>query len=304
VPTVVMRMQIDAVIVSYNSRSSLRGCVEPLAAISDVTVFVVDNASPDDPLPSIADLEVEALRAPRNGGFSYGCNLGAARGRAPYVLFLNPDARIDARSLGALRDVLERDPAAGVVGPRTLDSNGILLPTQRREPRLRSTFGQAVFAHRLVRSAAWTDELVTEPEAYGRAGRPDWLSGSCLLVRREALEAIGGFDEGFFLYCEDTDVCRRLRDAGWGVRYEPAATAHHAGGASLPRHRLLAVHALSRVHYARKHRGRAAAIVETALVGLHAFTHALVNVRRGPQALGHARALRAIADGSHPTAVG
>ena len=295
-------MLIDAVIVSYNSRASLRGCVEPLAGMEDVAVHVVDNASPDNPLPTLAGLKIDAVRASHNGGFSYGCNLGAARGRAPYVLLLNPDARIDERSLRALRAVLERDSAAGIVGPRTLDDDGSLVPSQRREPRLRSTLGQALFAHRVLPGATWTDELITDTAAYERRESPDWLSGACLLVRRDALEAIGGFDEGFFLYCEDTDLCRRLRNLGWGVRYEPAATAHHVGGASLPRHRLLAVHARSRVRYARKHRGRAAALVETALIGLHALTHALANVGRGPQALGHMRALGAVVADTQPRA--
>ena len=91
--------------------------------------------------------------------------------------------------------------------------------------------------------------------AYDEAGDAEWLSGACLLVRRSALEQIGGLDEGFFLYCEDTDLCERLADAGWGVRYEPGATARHEEGGSAPRHRLQAVHAASRVRYARKHPG-------------------------------------------------
>jgi GT2 family glycosyltransferase len=288
---------IDAVIVSYNSRATLRGCVEPLARMEGVHVVVVDNASPEDPLDTIADLDVSVVRAPRNGGFSYGCNLGADQGSAPYVLFLNPDARIDAASLDALRAVLDADASVGVAGPRILDADGSLLRTQRRFPRPRSTFAQALFLQRLFPHAAFADELIHDEAAYERAGAVDWLSGACLLVRRAALADIGGMDEGFFLYCEDTDLSRRLLDAGYSTRYEPAATARHEEGSSAPRSTLLAVHARSRVHYARRHLSPAAAALDTAAVALHAATHAVANLRRRPVARGHALALRAVITG-------
>jgi N-acetylglucosaminyl-diphospho-decaprenol L-rhamnosyltransferase len=285
---------IDAVIVAYNSRATLRGGVEPLAEMPDVSVVVVDNASPEDPLPAVAELPVTMVRAPRNGGFSYGCNLGALEGDAPYILLLNPDARIDAGSLGAMRAVLERDPAVGVVGPRILDDDGALLYSRRRYPRLRSTLAQALFLHRIFRTAAWSDEVVRDRGAYEQPGDVEWLSGACLLVRRSAFDQIGGLDEGFFLYCEDTDLCRRLADGGWAVRYEPGATARHEEGSSAPRHGLEAVHASSRVRYARKHSRRSAALVEVIMIALHEFTHAVVNMPSWPKARGHARALRAV----------
>src|SRR4051794_32755355 len=98
---------VDAVVVSYRSAATLHGCVAPLAALPGVRVTVVDNASPDDALDTIADVAgLNVVRAPRNGGFGYGCNLGAAQGDAPFLLFLNPDARIDPRSLEALLDVM------------------------------------------------------------------------------------------------------------------------------------------------------------------------------------------------------
>jgi N-acetylglucosaminyl-diphospho-decaprenol L-rhamnosyltransferase len=287
---------IDAVIVSYNSRATLRGCVEPLARMDGVHVVVVDNASPEDPLDTISDLDVSIVRAPRNGGFSYGCNLGAEQGSAPHVLFLNPDARIDEPSLAALRGVLEADPSVGVAGPRILDADGTLLRSQRRFPRPGSTFGQALFLHRLFPNAAFADELIHDEAAYERPGTVDWLSGACLLVRRAALADIGGMDEGFFLYCEDTDLSRRLLDAGYSTRFEPSATARHEEGSSAPRSTLLAIHARSRVRYARRHLTPAAAALDTAAIALNAATHAVVNIRR-PEARGHALALRAVITG-------
>jgi GT2 family glycosyltransferase len=286
--------EIDAVVVSYNSGPTLRGCAEPLAAMKGVHTIIVDNDSPEESLDVVADLEVETVRAPRNGGFSYGCNYGAARGQAPYVLFLNPDARIDEESLQALRRTLDADPGAAIAAPRILDGDGTVLPTRRRFPGPLSTAAQALFLQRLLPRAAWTDELVRDPAAYTSGGEADWVSGACMLVRRSALEAVGGWDEGFFLYCEDTDLCKRMADAGLRTVFEPAAQAWHEEGSSAPRSALLAVHARSRVRYARKHLRPVRATLDAAAVALGAATHAVANLWRLPVARGHARALRAV----------
>ncbi|MGH2716449.1 MAG: glycosyltransferase family 2 protein [Thermoleophilaceae bacterium] len=285
---------VDAVVVSYRSADTLRGCVEPLAAMPGVRVTVVDNASPDDAIATIADLPARVVRSPRNGGFSYGCNLGAARGDAPFLLFLNPDARMDRAALEALVAALTGDPRAALVGPRIVDEHGALAWSQRRFPRLRSTFAQAVFLHRLYPRAEWSDELVRDAGAYERPGAPEWLSGACMLARRDAFESVGGFDEGFFLYCEDTDLCRRLWDAGRTVRFEPAAEVHHVGGASSGAGETRAIAARSRVRYARKHLGPLAARVEALGVALGEATHAATAVSRPATRRGHLAALRAV----------
>ena len=281
-------------IVSYRSDEMLRGCVAPLAAIDGVRVTVVDNDSPgSDPLATIADLPVDAVRAPRNGGFAYGCNIGAARGSAPLLLFLNPDARIDAASLRALTDALMADPGTALVGPRILDEGGDLAYSLRRFPRLRSTYAKALFLHRAWPHADWTDELVRDPAAYRCPHAVDWVSGACMLVRREAYEALGGFDEGLFLYCEDTDLCRRLWHAGHAVRFEPHAIARHVGGASSGAGETQAIAARSRVYYARKHHGPVAAGAERAGIALDEATHALASLARPAARRGHLQALRA-----------
>jgi N-acetylglucosaminyl-diphospho-decaprenol L-rhamnosyltransferase len=288
------RVEVDVVVVSYKSAATLRGCVEPLTAMPDVHVTVVDNASPDDSVATIADLDVDLVQAPRNGGFAYGCNLGVARGAAPYVLFLNPDARIDRSSLEALLTVLRADEQAALVGPKLLDDDGSLSWSLRRFPRLRSTFAKALFLHRAWPLASWTDELIRNPEPYERAGTAEWLSGACMLVRRDAYEAIGGFDEGLFLYCEDTDLCLRLWQAGHSVRYEPAAVVRHVGGASSGAGETQAIAARSRVYYARKHHGRVAARLEALGVALDEAMHAAANARRPANRRGHLAALRAV----------
>jgi N-acetylglucosaminyl-diphospho-decaprenol L-rhamnosyltransferase len=283
---------LDVVVVSYNNRGELRGCVEPLIGLPGVSVVVVDNASSDGSLEVISDLPVTALASGSNSGFAHGCNFGWRAGHGDYVLFLNPDARIDGESLRALAAALDADPALGAVAPRIHDEDGELDYSQRREPRLRTTYAQALFLHRLFPHASWTDEVIRDPRAYEEPGRPDWVSGACILVRRSVLEQLGGLDQGFFMYCEDIDLCRRIRAAGHGLRYEPSALVIHGGGASAPRPALLPVLAASRLRYAAKHRSRFGALLERLGVGLGAATHVLVSRGGRPMRLGHARALR------------
>lgn len=282
---------VDVVIVSYNSRDQLRDCLGPLLGLPGVNVVVVDNASPDDSLATVSDLPLTAIQLPSNGGFAHGVNAGWRAGRAPYVLLLNPDARIDGRSLATLVSALEEDQRLGAAAPRIVHSDGSLEYSQRTFPRLRSTFAQALFLHRLFPSAAWTDELVRDPAAYRERRRPEWVSGACILVRRTLLEQLSGLDEGFFMYCEDVDLCSRLRAAGYEVLFEPSAVVDHEGGASAPRAELLPVLAKSRVRYASKHHGFAYATLERLGIALGELTHALVGRGGAAARTGHLRAL-------------
>jgi N-acetylglucosaminyl-diphospho-decaprenol L-rhamnosyltransferase len=284
---------VDVVVVSFNSRANLRACVEPLARLAGVNVIVVDNASPDQTLDVVADLPLDAVPLTSNGGFAYGCNVGIGRGQAPYVLLLNPDAEIAEDAIQQLVRVLEEHPEAAAVAPRIVDGDGHLDFSLRRFPRLRSTFAQALFLHRVFPRASWTDELVRDTEIYARPGSPEWVSGACMLLRRTALEQLGGLDDGFFMYSEDVDLCKRLRDEGFGIRFEPVATVVHQGGASAPRSALLPVLAASKIRYARKHRGGAYAALERVGVGLGALAHMVVSRGGVSQRVGHARSLLA-----------
>lgn len=257
-PQAIATPGVDVVVVSYNSRDSLRDCVAPLAGLAGVTVIVADNASPDDSLEVVADLPVRRLALPRNGGFSYGCNRGWRAGSSEYVLFLNPDAIVDRAAIDAMCVALDAEPTVGAVAPRIVDADGALHYSLRRFPSTLCSLAQALYLYRLAPLARWSDELVRDRSAYERRGSAEWVSGACVMVRRSALEEIEGFDEGFFLYSEDTDICRRLWDAGHAVRFEPAAVCRHEGGASAPRDSLAHILATSRIRYARKHGGRSA----------------------------------------------
>ncbi len=288
---------VNVVVVAYNSGDQLRACVEPLAGADGIRMIVVNNASPDGGLETIADLDVSTIQSGVNGGFSFGCNIGWRAGAAPAVLFLNPDARIDADSVRRLARTLVDDPTLGIAGPLIRDADGSLDFSQRHFPRLSSTYAQALFLHRVAPGARWADQLIRRPEAYARPGRPDWVSGACLMIRRRVLEEAQGLDERFFLYSEDVDLCRRVRDLGYDIAFEPAVVCRHEGGASAPRAGLYAVLAESRMIYARAHRGRLRAATERIGIGLGELTHAALG-RGGAEARrGHRRALARVIRG-------
>ena len=284
--------KVDVVVVAYNSRDTLRVCIEPLACVSWVNVIVVDNACPEDSASAVDDLPVRIVRSTRNGGFAYGCNLGMANGSADFVLLLNPDAEIDAASLAVLVDGLRADPSLAGVGPHIVDEAGEVILTQHRFPRLRYTYAQGLFLHRATPSAAWADDAIRDPEAYARQATADWISGCCVLLRRDAVASVGGLDEGFFLYSEETDLFKRLATAGWRAGFEPRATARHVGFQSADRNATEAVRAVSRILYARKHHGRLVAGLEALGVALGALAHAAVWIRCPPRARGNLIAAR------------
>jgi N-acetylglucosaminyl-diphospho-decaprenol L-rhamnosyltransferase len=244
-------MQIDAVVIAYRSSAHLRRCVEPLCGQPDLRVIVVDNACPERSTSMIADLPVKIIEMGRNSGFAAGCNAGARVGVGEAILFLNPDARITPANVRLLASRLAANPTFGAVGPRVLSPSGDVELTMRRAPNLRSALGEALFFHHIVRRASWPTEFVRG--GYELPSEAEWLTGAVLLVRRSAFDMIGGFDERFFLYSEDTDLCVRLRKRGFVVFYDPAATAEHEGGGSAPRPAQAALKAEARVLYARLH---------------------------------------------------
>ena len=279
--------------VSYNSGHTLCACIGPLLAAPHVNVIVVDNASPENSLTAVSDLPVQGIQSGRNGGFGFGCNTGAAAGRAELVLFLNPDAVLAAQDLSHMVAVLDAEPDVALVGPRIVDGDGTLVPSVRRAQRASSIWAQALFLHRLFPHARWANEIDRRAATYEQPVDAEWVSGACMLVRRAALEQAGGFDEDFFLYCEDMDLCERLRRAGHRVRYEPAATARHLEGESGERTRLFGVLARSRVLYARKHASRLGAAAQRLGLFIEALTHVAMNAGRPLRARGYTAALRA-----------
>jgi GT2 family glycosyltransferase len=270
--------QVAVVVVSFNAREDLAACLDSLARYVGVPLetIVIDNASEDGSAEEVTarEPEIRGIANSVNRGFAHACNQGLRATTAPRVLFLNPDATVTAGAVETLAARLDADDEVGAVGPLTRDPDGTIQVstgpdlTPAAEWRQRS----------LVRGVRHRrpDALREADERFAREHEPGWVSGACLMARREALEAVGGFDEAFFLYEEDADLCRRLRGAGWRVVFTPAAEVRHRLGQSmarLPERARLEYHR-SHLLYYRKHNGPLArgalrlALIGRALVGL------------------------------------
>ena len=233
--------EVAVVIVNYNAGDDLRLALKSVAtecAGLDWQGVVVDNASSDGSASSVAAFSprVSLLRNDVNAGFSRAVNQASAASSAPLLLLLNPDCQLRPGALSALRAVLDAEPACAVAGPRILDPDGEVQGSARGDPdMLTGMFGRTGELRRLLPflPAARRNVVVDEAIASGETSRVvDWVSGACMLIRRAALERVGGFDERYFLYWEDADVCRRLRQRGYQIRYVPGAVATHAVGRS------------------------------------------------------------------------
>ncbi len=224
---------IDIVVVSYNRRDLLLQCCAAVGRLEQATrLFVVDNASDDGSAAAVRERVPAAhvIDMGSNRGFAAAVNRGVGEGSAPLVLLLNSDASIQSAALGRLAEVLERDPEVAGAGPRIRGAGGQLELSTGRTMSVLNDIGFLV-AGLLHRGGNGPLTPLLERHA-SRPRIAGSLTGACLLLRRTALESVGGLDERFFLYAEDVDLCLRLRQAGWRLRYVPEATACHLRGGS------------------------------------------------------------------------
>jgi N-acetylglucosaminyl-diphospho-decaprenol L-rhamnosyltransferase len=247
---------IAVIVVSHNSGRWIRRClesvVEHMGALR-ADVVVVDADSRDGTADIVSEFpDARPLRC-RNRGFAYANNRGLMTCDARYVLFLNPDTEILEGSLSALVRAMDARPHVGLVGVRQVDGDGRLDLTIRRFPNALRALGDAVSAERLPGRPSWLGERELDRGAYDREVECDWTSGSFMLARREAIESAGFLDERFFMYSEETDLCLRMRSAGWEVRHLPWMTIRHYGAAVGVEPRIESLSAYNRIVYARKH---------------------------------------------------
>jgi len=234
-----------------------------LAAIGALTVewIVIDSGSSDDTPQAIEDAYPEmAVRREPNIGFAAANNLGLARARGRYVLLLNPDVETTVGTYEQLVATLDAQADIGVASVVQRAPDGSLQYSIRRFPSVRLSLGEAFGAARLRPLRRWREEQV-DPALYHRQSSADWLVGAFLIARAEAIARVGGLDERFFLYSEETDWCYRFHRAGWRVEHLPSmSVVHHTGHA--PGADLSAQLSYAKILFARKHyrRGRAAAI--------------------------------------------
>jgi N-acetylglucosaminyl-diphospho-decaprenol L-rhamnosyltransferase len=228
-------MRLEFIVVAYRSSGELGGCLDSIAAYAPpgTGVVVVDNDSPDDSavVAGSHPLRPRVVASDRNLGFGGGCNLGATGSDADALFFLNPDARLEPGATAQLTADLEADSTLGAVAPRVIDPTGeSRAASAGAEPSLRSNLGHFLALGRIPGLRR------SFPPVYladGRAAcRPDWVSGAAMVVLREAFEAVGGFDDRIFMYMEDVDLCRRLRERGWAIGYDPRAEVEHILGHS------------------------------------------------------------------------
>lgn len=230
-------MCIDAIIVTYNAGIQLADCVQSVLAEGARHVLIVDNDSRDNSLAylsaSISDARVTIIRNGRNLGFASACNIGARTSNARTLLFINPDCVLADGSLRRMLDVLESDSSIGMVGGLLCNPDGSEQPGGRRAfPTPRRAFMQAFGFSRLGK---WFPSLFSDfllhMEPLPTAPTPvEAISGACMLVKREALEDVGLWDEGYFLHCEDLDLCVRFWYKKWRVVFVPDARVIHARG--------------------------------------------------------------------------
>jgi hypothetical protein len=224
--------EVTAVVVSFNTREDLLRCLGSLEA--NVTVpletVVVDNASADGSVDAVRARfpRTEVIANPDNVGFARATNQGLRRARTPLVLILNSDAEVQPGAVEAMAAVLSRRPEVAIVGPKTLGTDGG--PQVSFGPRL--SILNEWSQRRLVRGVRAGSALALRRAAAlaSKPHEPAWVSGSCMLARRDVLEKVGDFDESFFLYEEDVDLCLRVRQAGFKVAFVPeAVVVHHLG---------------------------------------------------------------------------
>jgi GT2 family glycosyltransferase len=219
------------VIVSYNVRDLLRDC---LRALSGLHVIVVDNASSDGSA-AMARTEfpaVELIANENNRGFAAACNQGIAASAEEFILILNPDTLVTPAALQTLLDVMQAEPRAGACGPRILNPDGSLQPSCRRFPTLpRLLLDEFGFGKLFPHSRFFGGYRMTW-WAHDQLREVDQLMGAALLLRRAALKQVGTFDERFFMYFEEVDLCLRLHDAGWKVLFVREGQVMHHGGRS------------------------------------------------------------------------
>ena len=254
-------MDLAVVIVNYKSRDQVLECLASLAAgAGDLAVetVVVDNDSHDGTPEALARLwpRVRVLVNGANLGYARAVNQGLAVTTAPFVMAMNPDCDVRPGALAAMLGHLRAHPRTAVVGPKVLNSDGTLEYSARSFPdHLTFLFNRYSLLTRIFPRNRFSRRYLLTDWDHASAREVDWVSGACMMVRREAIAQVGGMDERFFMFNEDVDWCRRMKLAGWAVAYVPDAVVVHHIGASRSRVAARVIYArhLGMIHYFHKH---------------------------------------------------
>ena len=279
-----------AVVVTHNSATVVVDCLASLergrneVAGPGLEIVVVDNESRDSTVDEVKRFgHVRLIGTGANIGYAAAVNIGRADA-APgvHVLLLNPDVRLQPGALAAMHAALsttdELGRRIGIVVPSLWSADGVRQWSMRRRPTVLRSLGDAVLGGDRAGQLERWGERVTSPRAYERPTTVDWASGAAFLMDCELLDQIGPWDESFFLYSEEIDFCLRAADAGWVVRYVPAARAVHLGG---EQHASAKLHALSMANRVVLHRKRRGRLPASALRAVLAANEVLRLCKRG-----------------------
>ena len=228
----------DVIIVNYNSTQHTENNIAVLLNSKlkeHVNIIVQDNASKEDVIALKRRFpQISLVLNNKNIGFAAATNKALLMSKTPYVVLINPDAYIEYDFFQAVIQYLKEHPEVGILGPKILDFDGSVQGSARSFPNpLTSLFGRNSYLTKIFPNNAISraNILNTGIEAK-RCKEVDWVSGACMVIRKDALRQTGNFDERFFMYWEDADLCRRMWEKGWKVIYFPKVTVHHQVGQS------------------------------------------------------------------------
>lgn len=252
-----MSLEVAVVIVNFNAGAHLRACVDSVSAElagMPSAIHVVDNASTDGSAETVASLaSVSLIRNDSNRGFGAAVNQAATQTDARCLWLLNPDCQVRPGAFARLSETIAKHQSCAIAAARLLNADGSVQASARGEPSAwTGLFGRhGLLAKLLPRSSAARRNLPAADlvDAGVESAVVDWVMGACMLIRHDRFAEIGGFDEGYFLYWEDADLCRRLRLRGYETRYVPGAHVVHVGAASAGTHSGLATREFHRSAY-------------------------------------------------------
>ncbi len=288
---------VSVVIVSWNVKQLLADC---LASIYETTaglpveIVVVDSASSDGTVQLLKrDFpHVNLLALDMNVGFTRGNNLGIDLTTGDFILLLNPDTLVKPEAIQQMAAYLSSHPDVGIVGPQTLNEDGTVQSTRRRFPTLLTGLFESTWLQVIAPTLVLSRYYVQDQPDDG-IFEVDWVQGSALMFRRAVFSQIGGLDEGFMMYSEELDWCKRAKLAGWSVEYIGMSRITHFGGKSSEQSPA-ATHIrfqCSKLRYFRKYHGRARAeLLRFALLANYGVQYLIEGAKR---LLGHKRELRA-----------
>jgi N-acetylglucosaminyl-diphospho-decaprenol L-rhamnosyltransferase len=226
---------LSIIIVSWNVHTLLQNCLRSVVAQQELKlqIIVVDSASNDGSPEMVAEQfpQVELIACSENVGFPRGNNLGLAQANGRFILLLNPDTVVHEGAFAKMVHYLQQNEQVGVLGPQLLNEDGTVQSSRRRFPTLKTAFFESTWLEPYAPRAV-LDYYYARDVADGETAVVDWLMGACLMMRQEVVAQVGGLDEAYFMYSEELDYCRRIKQAGWRVVYYPPAKVTHLLGKS------------------------------------------------------------------------